>query len=105
MADRKKFNFSVTSKKFLTFNSRDIKTDLMRWDIFNRISLSTFTYNEYFKDYEAKDFVTDFFANPEVQSHLKVFKKGFKELGLFYCPQKIEGAGYFAYVSLRIQVI
>ena len=72
MTDRKQFKFGAADKKFLTFNSKEIKTDLTRWDLEKRLSITTFTYNDYFKEYQAKDFVQDFFSDPVVQHSLKV---------------------------------
>jgi ribosomal protein S24E len=72
MVDRKAFKFELTNKKYLTFNSKEVKTDLARWDLNNRICLTTFSYNDFFKDYQAKDFTHDFFNDPNVQLNLKV---------------------------------
>ena len=72
MADRKTFKFELTSKKFLTFNSKEVQSDLSRWDLGNRISLATFSYNDFFKDYQAKEFTFDFFNDPNVQHNLQV---------------------------------
>ena len=72
MADRKKFKFELANKKYLTFNSKEVKTDLTRWDLANRLAISTYSYNDYFKDYQAKDFAFDFFKDPVVQNNLKV---------------------------------
>lgn len=72
MEERKKFKFEVANKKYLTFNSKDVKTDLTRWDLVNRLVISTFSYNDYFKDYQSKDFALDFFNDPVVQHNLKV---------------------------------
>ena len=72
MADRKVFKFELTNKKFLTFNSKEVKTDLARWDLGNRIFLATFSYNDFFKDYQAKEFTLDFFNDLNVQHNLKV---------------------------------
>lgn len=80
MVDRKTFEFEVTTKKFLTFNSKEVKTDLTRWDLGSRISLTTFTYNNFFKDYQAKDFAYDFFNDPTVQASLKVFSANQRQL-------------------------
>lgn len=70
--EKKKFKFELANKKFLTFNSKEVKSDLTRWDLASRYSLTSFTYNDYFKDYEAKDFTHDFFTDPTVQQNLKV---------------------------------
>ena len=72
MVDGKTFKFELTNKKYLTFNSKEVKTDLSRWDLGNRISLATFAYNDFFKDYQAKEFTYDFFNDPNVQHNLKV---------------------------------
>eukprot|EP00116_Pleurobrachia_bachei_P000981 sb/3461243/ len=80
MADRKKFKFTPVEKKYLTFNSKDVRTDLTRWDLANRLSLTSFSYSEHFKDYQAKDFVMDFFTDPNVQQSLKVFSSSRQEL-------------------------
>ena len=72
MDERKRFEFELTNKKYLTFNSKDVQNDLTRWDLANRISITTFTYSNYFKEYQAKDFTSDFFNDPSVQAHLKV---------------------------------
>ena len=76
MAERKVFKFELTNKKFLTFNSKDVKTDLARWDLGNRIFLATFAYNDFFKDYQAKEFTLDFFNDSIVQNNLKVCLPG-----------------------------
>lgn len=72
MAERKPFRFELTNKKYLTFNSKEVKSDLQRWDLAGRISLVTFAYNDFFKDYQAKDFTYDFFNDPTVQANLQV---------------------------------
>ena len=90
MVDRKTFEFEVTTKKFLTFNSKEVKTDLTRWDLGSRISLTTFTYNNFFKDYQAKDFAYDFFNDPTVQASLKVYRVLLGELSKSTIPYYIQ---------------
>jgi len=74
------FKFQASNKKYLSFNSPEVKKDLTRWDLHNRCSLTTFTYNNFYKEYQAKDFVRDFFNDSTVQANLQVFSSNQQQL-------------------------
>ncbi|XP_031554851.1 cilia- and flagella-associated protein 300-like [Actinia tenebrosa] len=69
-----KFGFQhVPTKKFLAFESSDVRDSLMKWGMINRTVVQMYTYDKYFQLYQKDKFIQDFFEDPNVTSSLQIF--------------------------------
>jgi hypothetical protein len=69
-----KFTFgSVSNAKYQGFSSREMQDNLYKWGMKDNSYVIKYTYDQYFQAYQAKQFLLDFFNDPNV--NVKVYYK------------------------------
>eukprot|EP00128_Syssomonas_multiformis_P009290 Colp12_sorted_trinity150504_noHs@19930 len=70
-----KYTFHAITKKVAAFESKDVKQALEKWCMNDTMRITSFCYDQFFPKYDAKDFILDFFNNPEVLSTFQTLNK------------------------------